>query len=345
MKILVTGGTGFIGSHLVGTLVRKGHDVRCLVRKTSSVENLQKLGVELVYGDITELDSLEKALSGIDVVCHLAGILGQWGVSHRVYWNINVKGTQNILQASLRQSVKRFIHCSSAGVVGPVRNPPANESYPYAPSNIYEQTKAESEKLVVEYLKKGLAATILRPEFVYGPGDMHLLPLFRTIQKRMFPIIGNGKSLLHPTYVDDVVQCFLLCLENEKAVGETYFVAGEAPVTVKELTSIIAEELKVQAPFLHIPRWLSYIGASLTELLSSSLPRRSGKLNISLSRFKKPLLTRSQVEFFTQHRAFDISKAKQELGYHPIELRQGIRQTIHWYQRNGYLPESRSVLR
>jgi len=326
VRVLVTGAAGFIGGHLANALVKKGYEVRCLVRKTSNVDYLKKLGVELFYGDIRGPDSLEKALSNVDVVYHLAGILGRWGVSDKAYWDVHVKGTQNLLDACVRQNVKRFIHCSSAGVVGPVSNPPADESYPYSPSNIYEKTKAEAEKLVLQYHSdKGLPVTVLRPEFVYGPGDMHVLPLFRAIRKRRFPIIGKGESLLHPTYVGDVIQAFLLCLDNDKAIGEIYFIAGEAPITVKELVAIIAEELNVPTPRVCIPQWLSYAGAGFMEMITRLL------------RLKEPLLTCSQVKFFTQHRAFDTSKAKRDVGYQPVQLRQGLRQTIHWYQQNGYL--------
>lgn len=326
MKVLVTGGSGFIGSHLVEALVKRGHETRCLVRKTSNVEHLRKLGVELTYGDITWPESLDKALDGVDIVYHLAGVLGQWGVPDKVYRDVHVTGTQNMLQACLRHDIQRFIYCSSAGVTGPASSLPQDESFPYNPSNIYEATKAEAERLVLKYYReKGLPVIVIRPEFVYGPGDSHVLHFFRAIQRGRFAIISNGQSWLHPTYIDDVIQGFLLCLENDEAVGETYLIVGETPVKVSQLVTMIAQELGISAPRIHIPLWLSRVGASFSELLA-----RLFKV--------QPPLTQSQVEFFTKHRAFDSAKARANLGYHPITSKEGIRRTITWYQQRGWLP-------
>jgi len=325
-KILVTGGTGFIGSHLVEALVKRGYKVRCLVREKSDVKHLKDLGVELVYGDICDENSLKNAVQGVSVVFHLAGILGRWGVPKEVYWDIHVKGTENLLKACIENGVKRIIYCSSAGVLGPIEKPPADESYPYNPSNIYEKTKAEAEKAILN-CKEKLEVTVIRPEFVYGPRDMHVLRLFDSIQKGRFFIIGDGESLLHPTYIDDLIQGFLLCLENEESIGEIYLITGETPVKVRDLVAMIAEELGVSPPKIHVPKWLAYMAAILFESASR------------LFNFEPPI-TLSQVKFFTQHRAFDYSKAKSELGYCPINLKKGIRKTVSWYRKNGYLLEN-----
>ncbi|GAH14262.1 unnamed protein product, partial [marine sediment metagenome] len=159
-----------------------------------------------------------------------------------------------------------FVHCSSAGVLGAIKNPPADESYPYNPSNIYEKTKAEAEKLVLKYHhEQGLPVIIIRPEFVYGPGDMHVLGLFKAIQKKRFFIIGDGNSTLHPTYIDDLIHGLILCMDKQRAIGEIYIIAGERFVTVKELADIIAEELNVSLSKIHIPIWLANMCASALE--------------------------------------------------------------------------------
>jgi len=283
------------------------------------------LGVELVYGDITDMDSLKKAVEDVDVVYHLVGLLGQWGIPDKVYWDINFKGTENILKACINKNIKKFIHCSSAGVLGAIKNPPADESYPYNPSNIYERTKAEAEKLILKYHhEQGLPVIIIRPEFVYGPGDMHVLGLFKAIQKKRFFIIGDGNSTLHPTYIDDLIHGLILCMDKQRAIGEIYIIAGERLVTVKELADIIAEELNVSLSKIHIPIWLANMCASALEKI--------GKI----SKFDPPL-TKSRVKFFTENRAFRISKANIELGYKPIQLMTGIKQSIDWYKENGYL--------
>ena len=324
-KILVTGATGFIGRHLVEALVERGYNVRCLVRKNSDFGYLSNLGVELVYGDITDKPSLLNAVQDITSVFHLAGIIGKWGVPEETYWNIHVLGTEFLLDCCIEKKVKRFIYCSSAGVLGPIKKPLANEDHPYNPSNIYEKVKAEAEKKVLN-CKAKLDVTVIRPEFVYGPGDLHVLKMFNAVQKGKFYIIGNGESLLHPTYVDDLIYCFLRCLENKNTIGEVYLVVGETPVKVKDLVRIIAEELGVSPPKVRFPRSVAFMLAYLSEFLGRVFD------------FSPPL-TLSQVKFFTQHRAFDGSKAKSDFGYEPIELRQGVKQAICWYRQNGYLIE------
>lgn len=322
-KILVTGATGFVGSNLVEALVKKGYKVRCLVREKSDSKFLQSLNVELAYGDVTDASSLANSLKNVKVVLHLAGILGKWGVPRQVYEDIHVKGTKLLLEACSHKGVRRFIYCGSAGVLGPIKKPPADESFPYNPSNIYEEVKTEAEKLVMSYKDK-MDVTVLRPEFVYGPKDMHVLSLFKTVKNRKFLLIGKGEAFLHPTFADDVTQSFLLCLENKKSIGQIYLIVGERYVSVKEYADIMSAQLGMEIKWRHVPRWAATIVASIFE--------STGKI------FKhEPMLTHSKVKFFTENRAFSYSKAKQDLGYKPIKLEEGIKKTVEWYQTNAYL--------
>jgi nucleoside-diphosphate-sugar epimerase len=322
-KILLTGGTGFVGSNLAEALVKKGYDVRCLVRKKSNINFLQSLKVEFTYGDVTDPSSIKDALKDVKTVLHLAGILGKWGVSRQFYDNIHVKGTKHILEECYGIGVERFIFCGSAGVLGPIKMPPADESYPYQPTNVYEEVKTEAEKLVMSYKDK-LSVTVIRPEFVYGPMDMHVLSLFKTIKNRKFLLIGAGDAFLHPTFVDDVTQSFLLCLKNPQSIGQIYLVTGERYVTVKEYADLVSAQLGMKTSWRKVPRWAASSVASVFE--------SAGKV------FKfEPALTRSKVKFFTENRAFTNSKAKNDLGYAPIKLEEGIKRTVEWYQINGYL--------
>jgi len=322
-RVLVTGGTGFIGGHLVEALVRKEYDVRCLVRKESQTRFLENLGVELAYGDITDRNALQDAVHGMTAVFHLAGVLGMWGTPDEIYWDTNVKGTKLLLECCIEQGTKRVIHCSSASVLGPMKQPAADERYPANPSNAYEKSKAESERVVLSFRDK-LSVTIIRPEFVYGPRDTHVLGLFKSVRDRKFFIIGNGKSFLHPTFVGDVVQALILCFENEKSIGQIYDIVGEKYLTVEELISVIAMNLGVKEHALHIPIWIANIIAGLSEL--------AGKLFGF-----EPLLTKSRVNYFTENKAFDSSRARRELGYNPVKFEDGIRDTVKWYVENGYL--------
>jgi nucleoside-diphosphate-sugar epimerase len=326
MNILVTGGTGFIGRHLVSRLAEVPHRVRVISRNKAAVGLWRNPNVEVMVGDITRRESLRGLFAEAEVVYHLAGKLGQAGVSEQVYRELHCQGTKNVLEAVLEEGgVGRFIHCSSAGVQGPIAHPPADERRPYAPSNIYEETKAEAEKLVLEYHRRhGLPAVILRPEFVYGPGDTHVLGLFKAIQQGLFVIFGAGRSLLHPTYIDDAVQALLDCLGIDDQWGEVFIIAGEKPVTVQELAYTIADALGVRKPY-RVPYWVGYAGAVVLEALGKCL------------RFDPPL-NRARLKFFTENRAFDTTKAQRRLGYKPrFSLEQGVGLTVKWYKEQGYL--------
>ena len=327
MRILVTGATGFIGANLVERLLLREHEIFCLVRETSTLKRLKKMNIAIVHGDLADKNSL-KCLPdmNIDAVFHLAGLMGAWGIPESEYWKINVNGTKNILDIFTQTGVKKFVYSSTAGVLGPLKKPPADENFPFNPSNIYEQTKAESEKIVLSYYyETGFPVTVVRPEFVYGPKDMHTLGLFKAVKKGLFPIIGQGSSTLHPTYIDDLIQGFELCLGQQRAIGKTYIIAGERYVTVKELVQKIATSLQTNMHSIKIPIWLANVAAFTME--------SSARI------FKyQPPLTRSRVKFFTENRGCDISKAKKELGYRPlVSLDEGLRRTVEWYKENGYL--------
>jgi len=321
MKILVTGATGFIGKHLIEKLVKKKHKVRCLIRKTSRKEDinyLKKLKVELFNGDLTDKKSLKGICRGIDIVYHLTGVLGNFHISNKLLFNINVEGTKNILEESEKNNVKKFIFCSSAGVLGPIVS--GNELSHYNPSNFYEKTKVEAEKLV---LKTKLGYVIIRPEFVYGPMDNHVLPLFKAIKNKKFFVIGDGNSLLHPTYIGDLTQAFIKCL-NPKIKNQVYVIAGEKTIKVKKLYKLIAKKLNVKTNETQIPKFIAIILAFILE--------NSTKI------FKSnPILTKSRIKFFTENRTFDTSKAKKEIGYSPIKLERGIEKTVKWYKQKGFL--------
>lgn len=322
-KILVTGGTGFIGSNLAKALLAKGYEVRCFVRKSSKTGFLENLGAEIFYGDIVDKFSLQNALKDITVVFHLAGILGKWGVSPKVYNEIHVGGTATIVETCIEQGVRRFIYCSTSGVLGPIHDPPANETRPYNPSNVYEYAKTEAEKLLLNH-REELDVTIIRPGLVYGPRDMHTLSLFKSIKNRQFFIIGDGKALLHPTYIEDLNQGFVLCLKNKKSIGEVYLVVGEKYVAVNEFLNVVSRTLGLKASWIHVPTCIANVLAGVAELAGKVL------------RFEPPL-TYSRVKFFTENRAFSYSKIEQDLGYKPVKLEEGIKKTVNWYKRCGYL--------
>jgi len=327
MKAFVTGGTGFIGSHIIDHLIRKGFQVRALVRNSSNTARLMNRGIEFVYGDVLDRSSLKKHIGDIDLVFSAFGILGQWGMPEETYRDINTKGVKNLIESCLDSGIKQFIHISSAGVLGPLPDGVvADESFPYNPSNIYEETKCEAEKEIIGFAKReGLPFTVIRPEFVYGPGDIHVLGLFKAVQAGKFFILGNGRSLLHPTYIDDLIQGISLCTDNKAAIGKVYLITGENPIPVEDLATTIAEELGVSLPKIKIPLVVANIAAVLFEWGTKVADY-------------EPLLTMSRVRFFTENRSFSCKKAGDELGYVPqVSVKDGVRRTVRWYRDNGYL--------
>lgn len=324
MKVLVTGATGFVGGHLVKRLINDGYSVRALVRKGRDISRFDR-GVEIAYGDITESDSLDNAVRNVDVVYHLAAMVKEAGVPDSQFWKVNVEGTRNLLEVSHNLGIKRFIHVSTCGVHGDIKNPPASEDYPFNPEDIYQKTKIESEKISVGFVKKGLPVVIIRPTGVYGPGDRRLLKLFILIRERKFFIVGDGKTLFHPVYIDDLIDGLILAGEIPSAEGEAFIIGGERYLTLNELTELIAKTLNVPVRRLHLPVF----------------PVRALAIAIEFT-FKplriEPPLFRRRVDFFTKNRAFDISKAKSILSYQPkVDIEDGIRLTVDWYKREGLL--------
>jgi len=325
MNVLVTGATGFIGRHLVIALLKKGHKVYAITRDIKKEEVLKKVGVLVINADITDKKSLDKLLEyNIDAAFHLAGVLGNYNVKKDVYWKVNVEGTRNLFIV-LAKNKTRLIHISSTLVIGKIGKYPANEQTRVRPSNLYERTKYEGEKIALGFLHVGMPVTIIRPEFVYGPHDIHLLSLFRVVRDKKFIFIGSGKNYVQPTYIDDLIEGLLLCLERNETIGRVYILAGAKYVTIKEFIGEIANYFNIKPPKLHLPPLFAKLLAVCFEILAKFWP------------FDPPL-TRSRVKFFTQNHFFDISRAKRDIGYKPkVSLAEGIKNTIDWYKENKFI--------
>jgi nucleoside-diphosphate-sugar epimerase len=325
MKFLITGATGFIGSSLVRALAKTGAELSALARPSSSADRLSDIPLTWIVADVTQPATLDGILVDIDYVIHAAGQLGKAGITEKEYMQLHVEGTRNILNEVTRYSPQpKTLYISSPGVLGPIQGKAANENAPLAPSNPYERSKALAERMVSVYTASGLPVVIARPEFVYGPGDTHVLGLFKAIQQGRFFYVGDGNNTCHPTYIDDAIDGMLRCLEQGQP-GEIYHITGPRPVTFRELAETIANSLDVPQPRFTVPRTIALAGAAAFEAL--------GKLTR-----KPPPLSRTGAAFFSEDRRFSWVKAKNDLNYRPqVELRKGIEATVAWYRENGYL--------
>ena len=329
-RVVITGATGFVGGALAQALAAdQGFDLHALTRPTSNLESVKHLPISWHIGDITQPKSLRHLFDGADWVIHAAGMLGQAGVSDATYRRVNTDGINNVL-AEIEQSGgrPRILFVSSFGVLGPFAGQPSapapDEQAPLAPSNAYERSKAAAELVAKSYIKAGLPVLIARPEFVYGPGDLHVLGLFQAIQRRQFFYVGDGRNTCHPTYIDDCVAGLLRCL-TVGTPGEIYHIAGPRPITFRELAETIAAELGVPPPRLALPKSLVWLGAAGMESIFTRLGR-----SVPLSR--------SGVAFFSESRRAGITKAKEDLGYEPqVDIQEGVARTVAWYRDNGLL--------
>ncbi len=330
MTALVTGATGFTGGHLARTLAAGGTPVRALVRPRSlekpEVAVLRAMDVQVVVGDLTDADRVRAACDGCDVVYHVAATYREAGQPDSAYAAINVEGTRHVLEGALAGGVRRVVHCSTGGVHGHIEDPPANEDAPFAPGDVYQETKLAAERLAREFgERRGLEVSIVRPIGIYGPGDTRFLKMFRGIARGRFPILGGGRVFYHLTFISDLVNGFRLAGTRPEAAGRTYIVAGPEYTTLNELAERIARVVGAKPPWIRLPAWPFWLAGAACEAVC--VPLRV-----------EPPLYRRRVDFYTKSRAFDTARAQRELGYEPrVPLDEGLRITADWYRARGWL--------
>jgi len=322
MKAYVTGASGFVGSRLTDALKEAGWIVKAF---DLWPREPQPAGVELIRGDIRDAALLGETMGGTEVVFHLASALGASRIGPEEFLAINAGGTRAVFEAARKNGVRRVVHFSSAGVLGHVKaGDVAGETYPLDPRDVYDRTKLEGEHVALEFAAGGTDAVIVRPGWVYGPGDRRTLKLIRTIGRGRFVQAGKGRTLQTPVYVDDLIRGTLLCAASGRA-GEIYNLAGSEVLTVRQMAETIAAAAGRRLPRLRLPlgpvRAAAWLMGGVFGWFNREAP-----------------LNPSRLAFFVHPKPLDISKARRELGFAPgVDFADGMARAIAWYRSAGWL--------
>jgi nucleoside-diphosphate-sugar epimerase len=323
VKIALTGATGYTGGALLRRLADRGDAVSALARAGARRPDVAARWVE---GDLADEGALARLVEGADAVVNVAAVYRTAGHSDSYYRDVNVGGTRRLFEAATRAGVRRFVHTSTVGVHGDVKNPPADESAPIAPSDIYQRTKAEAEALALDLgRQRGMEVVVVRPGAIYGPGETRLLKVFRAIARGRYAIVGSGRPAYHLVYIDDLVDGFLLALERKEAAGHAFILAGPRAVTQAELAALVARHTGGRVLPFRIPAAPIQFAGDFVEALCVPFGI-------------EPPLHRRRVDFWTKNRSFSIEKARRVLGYAPkVDVDEGIARTAAWYREAGWL--------
>ena len=322
----VTGGTGFIGSHLVERLLSRGYKVRCLIRNDKKKGYLENLPVEFFVGDLFSTTMLEKGISGVDYVYHVAGVVGSR--NKEGFYRQNRDGTKNVVEITSRVNshLKKFIFVSSGAAVGPANaSSMVNETTPYHPITTYGKSKMEAELEVLKF-KNSLPMTIVRPTAVYGPRDPATFDYFNTINKGLEPLVGFKDKLVSLVHSTDLVSGIVLAGESDISAGQTYFLGSDRAYTWREIGDTTKQVMGKNAFRVRLPEPLVY-AVAVSAGFFSSFSEKPSVLNFEKGR-----------DMVQDYWTFDSTKAKHDLGYHPaITLPVGIKETVEWYRKNGWM--------
>lgn len=319
---LITGINGFIGSHVAKKILKEGKSLRGLIRKTSNLDFIKDLDIELIYGDISQPDTLDKAVEGVEKVIHIAGMALDWGF-YKDFYRVNYQGTLNVAMSSEKARVKRFIHISSAAVHGfGFRN--IDETYPMAGKlNSYGKTKKMAEEWLFEFARSTeMEITVLKPGNVYGPDDHTFIDKYlEAIYTGKIAYVNRGRALTCPGFIDNLVEGIWLACNVDGAAGEAFFITDGLEITWKEFTEKLAEALHVKKPRFSIPFSVGYAAALIVEGIFRAFRIR-----------KSPAITRYRVCNGGLDYHLSIDKARKVLNYQTsVNLDQAVKRTVDWY--------------
>lgn len=324
MKALVTGGGGFLGRYIVEKLLEKGEQVSIFCR--GEYPELENLGVKIIHGDLRDRKAVKDSIKGQEIVFHVASKIDMFG-RYEDFYDINVAGTQNVVDGCIMWNVSKLIYTSTASVVFnglDLKGVDESISYPKKYKAPYPITKMLAERIVLKANgANGLKTTVLRPHLICGPRDPSLAPrLIELAKRKKLPIIGKGKNLLDITYVENVADAHILAAKSSKSAGQVYFISQGKPVVPWELLKDLLSQLDIPPIKRRIPYKLAYAAGAVLEFF----------FKLFRIRKKEPLITRFLASELAKSHYFDISKAKNELGYEPkISLEEGLEKYLNYY--------------
>jgi dihydroflavonol-4-reductase len=328
MTSLVTGGTGFLGSHLVRALLDRGHRVRCLARRTSRLDNLRDLDVGLVYGDLRDADSLKQAAAGCRIIYHCAADYRLWCSNPDEMYAINVEGTNNILQTAFYAGVERVVYTSTVGCLGLNANgTPASEDTPVTIDDMighYKRSKFLAEEKAREWSRRGLPVVIVNPSTPVGELDIKPTPTGKIIvdflRGKMFGYVDTGMNLID---VRDCAEGHLLAAESGR-VGERYILGGRN-VTLKQLFDALAMVTEIRSPRTKVPHWVAEAYARFENIWSLRIANR------------EPDVPLESVKLARHKMWFDAGKAVRELGLKQTPIEGALGRAVGWFREHGYV--------
>lgn len=329
-QVLVTGGTGFTGTHLVRRLLDLGAIVSAIVRPGSDREHLNHLPITWLEGQVFEESVLREAVRNKDYIFHLATAYreAKWGDEY--YRKVHVDSTRLLSECAMEAkpfTLKCFVHVSTVGVLGHIEQPPADEKSPYNPGDVYQDTKAEAEKWIMAFGQShpDFKYVVIRPAAIFGPGDKRLLKVFKMAQWPLFPVLGFGKTLYHLIHVEDLVNAMLLSAMSPHAHGQIFICGNKEPYSLIQMVQDISKSFGKNVVIVRIPAWPFFIMARINEWV--------GKC------FKvEPWLHTRRVAFYTKDRAFLTSKLQNELKFnYKYDNAGGLHETAKWYKQQGWV--------
>jgi len=327
MTTLIAGATGFLGSHIVKKLVKRGEKVKVLLRKTSNTSNIENIDFERVYGDILDGNSIKDALEGCDTLYHTAGLTSSKKADYKKMEDINIKGTINVLSAALESGIKKAVYTSSVAAIGAdSAGGVINENTTFMLENEgiqYVNTKYHAEKEALKIYEKGLPLVIVNPSVVLGPGDIYLSTtglIIRYCKKRIPGYLDSGFNVVD---VEDVAEGHILAAEKGRT-GERY-ILGNKNITILELFKLMEEITGIPSPKMKFPYFFALTMGFIVERI----------LGISLPNFSAMDIDTVKLSKFNWY--CDSTKAIRELGFPQTPIEETLEKTVKWFKDNGYL--------